>query len=414
MPPESDLSRSSSYWGSIVGQPFVTVSPVGTSSGYPTNNGANYGPDTPGTVSSGLFEALNALQTIGGVIFLLPGTFKIAGTATIPNITHSIVIMGSGMYTSIIQRADTSGNSLMTLVQNASSPLEPAIAFLDVGFDMNNKAGTMINVFVGGSGTSFAPVTFDRFLVIGKGSSSGSFLYVNGGAGYVGGRLLMKDFLIPSMAGGDFADVGQMRDFAIEDGLIYSATSSPLFVLYPGSLNMTARNVRLINTSTSGANALFSVWFSANNQAYGTISLTDCEVIDGSYLLILDSPGSTEFTGCTINRILIRGGSISGLSGGIFRVTNTVPTYSIAIRDVYGYNPQAASGPTSAGTSPYTWPLLPYDANYVLVAQNGQSALSLDGKPIAFTLAAPVFVAAGHTLISTWSGTAPTYDILPI
>ncbi|MGA8303242.1 MAG: hypothetical protein WA691_08435 [Thermoplasmata archaeon] len=58
-------------WITLAGAPYVTVSPTGLSNGLSNlpNNGADFGPDTPGTMTTGLQEALNH----GGTIRLLPG-----------------------------------------------------------------------------------------------------------------------------------------------------------------------------------------------------------------------------------------------------------------------------------------------------------------------------------------------------
>ena len=45
-------------WSTLSGKPYVTVSPVGTAEGYSTNNGADYGPDTSGTASDGVKQAV--------------------------------------------------------------------------------------------------------------------------------------------------------------------------------------------------------------------------------------------------------------------------------------------------------------------------------------------------------------------
>ena len=55
----------------------VTVSPVGLSSGYLPNNGANYGPDTPGTTTNGIQEALNFAASVGGArVFCQAGAYS--------------------------------------------------------------------------------------------------------------------------------------------------------------------------------------------------------------------------------------------------------------------------------------------------------------------------------------------------
>jgi hypothetical protein len=75
----------SGNWASLLGKPFVTVSPTG--GGTPPNNGADYGPDTllnnvgPGkTVTSGIQEAIMALASSGGTVYCLAGSFVISAS----------------------------------------------------------------------------------------------------------------------------------------------------------------------------------------------------------------------------------------------------------------------------------------------------------------------------------------------
>lgn len=50
------------------GAPWVTVSPIGQATGAASfNNGADFGPDTPGTTTSGSQEAINSLTYIAGI-----------------------------------------------------------------------------------------------------------------------------------------------------------------------------------------------------------------------------------------------------------------------------------------------------------------------------------------------------------
>ena len=70
-----------STWKAVQGKPFVTVSPIGFSTAgvAAANNGADYGPDTSGTTTGGLQEAINALSS-GGTIYVLKGTVTISST----------------------------------------------------------------------------------------------------------------------------------------------------------------------------------------------------------------------------------------------------------------------------------------------------------------------------------------------
>ena len=78
--------------------PYVTVSPLGIANGGSTivNNGANYGPDTASTTTSGIQEALNSLLPGGGTVRLLPGTFVVNSPISLA-CDGSVQMIGSGV-----------------------------------------------------------------------------------------------------------------------------------------------------------------------------------------------------------------------------------------------------------------------------------------------------------------------------
>ena len=72
------------------GKPCVTVSPVGAASSgqFAWNNGADFGPDTPGSSTSGIQEALNlASETYGQppTVVLLPGIYNLSTQVSLVN-----------------------------------------------------------------------------------------------------------------------------------------------------------------------------------------------------------------------------------------------------------------------------------------------------------------------------------------
>ena len=70
------------------------VSPIGIAAGASLpNNGADYGPDTAGTTTSGLQEALTALEATGGKIILRQGAFQINSPMTYTS-DYSLTIEG--------------------------------------------------------------------------------------------------------------------------------------------------------------------------------------------------------------------------------------------------------------------------------------------------------------------------------
>ena len=94
-PPATSLSQ-------LAGVPWVTVSPIGSSTSGVTlkNNGANYGPDTPGTTTCGIQEAINSLSVTTGTVILLPGSFAVTSTVQMASF---ITLRGSGDASSVIR-----------------------------------------------------------------------------------------------------------------------------------------------------------------------------------------------------------------------------------------------------------------------------------------------------------------------
>ena len=86
----------------IVGKPWVTVSPVGYNPAagiLEENAGADFGPDTPGTTTSGWAEALASLPVGGGSVFVLPGKYTWSGTLNLPDTTKaSFVALSPAQY----------------------------------------------------------------------------------------------------------------------------------------------------------------------------------------------------------------------------------------------------------------------------------------------------------------------------
>jgi hypothetical protein len=85
-------------WVSISGRPFVTVSPIGTSStpaALITNNGADFGPDTPGTHTNGIQEAIGSIPASGGTLYLQPGSYSLSKSLYNTG-NYQVVILSAG------------------------------------------------------------------------------------------------------------------------------------------------------------------------------------------------------------------------------------------------------------------------------------------------------------------------------
>ena len=97
-------------WSQVLrnGKPYVTVSPVVTSI-----SGADYGPDTPGTTTSGIQEAIYS----GYNVKLLPGVFIVSSTI---NLVPNIEVCGTGLQRIIGGAGDTTPTNPFSQVKNAS------------------------------------------------------------------------------------------------------------------------------------------------------------------------------------------------------------------------------------------------------------------------------------------------------
>jgi hypothetical protein len=137
--------------GVVLGLPVVTVSASGLANGATiTNNGALFGPDTPGTTTSGLQEAINyfaqvtnRLSAFGGEVDLGNGEFLCSSPLWITN--SQIVefkLKGNGPYKSIIRYT---GNQ--------------AVNFITVSSVANSRAGDY------GSGMNSASIYFDGLAI---------------------------------------------------------------------------------------------------------------------------------------------------------------------------------------------------------------------------------------------------------
>ena len=85
-------------WQALNGKPSVTVSPIGLSTSGVTqkNNGADYGPDTLGTTTSGIQEAINSGAT-SIVLLKVKGTQFATSSSILLPADHGINLVSEGM-----------------------------------------------------------------------------------------------------------------------------------------------------------------------------------------------------------------------------------------------------------------------------------------------------------------------------
>ena len=183
----------------INGKPYITVSSKGITNGLSTipNNGADFGPDTVGTTTSGINEAINSLPLAntsapyssgGGKIVLEEGQYNITGTITIPNTNpFNLTLEGAGLTNTVIIYGGTSdvvvtayyntsdGTSTGTLATGSDNTLQLYVR--NIGF-VYNQGGTQAHIFnLGGINTGI----FEYVLLT---TYNGIESTVGGNAGY--------------------------------------------------------------------------------------------------------------------------------------------------------------------------------------------------------------------------------------
>jgi hypothetical protein len=142
-------------WSSLYGNPMVTVSPVGLANGgTSTNDGADYGPDTTGTETAGIQEALNSVSSSGGTVYLLPGTFTLKAQVTSPvswiddpnillNGVSGVAIIGAPGGTVVLTPGNTYNYSDILMLYKCSDIVISGIRFLanSSGLGSTDNAG---------------------------------------------------------------------------------------------------------------------------------------------------------------------------------------------------------------------------------------------------------------------------------
>ena len=118
----------------IIGKPEITVSAKGIANGTSVylNDGADFGPDTPGTTTNGIAEWINANKYNGKISFRPDGDYKITSSLIFPANTSnggSYLISGPG-FNDVIQPFLPASSNFIT-VNTANSP-EGQFAIEDV------------------------------------------------------------------------------------------------------------------------------------------------------------------------------------------------------------------------------------------------------------------------------------------
>jgi hypothetical protein len=440
------------------GIPYVTVSPTGLAAGEAINNGAEFGPDTAGTTTCGIQEALNSLPAVtitdgggntvtgqSGWVQLDRGVFQTTTAITIP--AGQIILSGAGASSYIpdmtiaSSAADIGGTAIVaatytqsavTCPQDAHSQPATVLYLRDMDIRMTSPGSVQ---------SSSAPDVLDL-------------------SGQMGGEVANVNVLEVKAAGGIGTNMYIMADFdpnAAKDDIILRNIRG-----YGGHTGVRINQAHVHATNISGGHTgngidAFACGIQVNQNLECYFANLHCfntkyglsfypygfadqpwgpQVIHGVHFeavthyllnaansvtgtLILDQPvwdQASPVPSTDVAAVLAAGSctpSISAQTGIAVITSNEIDVHGLGA----GRHVTVPAGSWTAGTSPYTFAALPYDAVWVLTTVGGMTALTLDGQALfnaSFAVGNMIYVAAGHSLVATWATTAPVFQVLPV
>jgi hypothetical protein len=184
-------------WAVTAGRPYLTVSPTGITATGISNDGADFGPDTPGTTTYGIQEAINMVSWgAGGTIVLLPNDatngYNLEGNQLIIPPTSGgamsaaiviraaaplqlITFNGAGLYALTASLGTVGGPPAITAFPSGSGP-DQVFLTLD-GLAFNLVANEEEEIPAGGLYLNFIPLV-DSFVSV-SGTVGGEQIGIN-------------------------------------------------------------------------------------------------------------------------------------------------------------------------------------------------------------------------------------------
>ena len=459
------VQASASTWGSIASGIFLVVSTDGIANGGSTvfNGGSDYGPDTAGTATGGIQEALNAI-TSGGVVYIKASTSgkQIApGKVIFQSGNYQTVVFEGGCYIKPVTPYDS------TVPTNSIGPSIIYAGVSSAGVNYHNCSwignGCIIDSANFTSGLSSEPYSIE---IEGSGQS------VNAGAPYM---ILVDNFELINCAE-TAVQYGNMNGSGYQNTITTAAHQIEISRIYAHSWKSTGTGNYSNGITTNGS--AWQVWVhdcTSDMSTYGTTNSNDysnCFVYgnqgNAKYILFercnftgnnksgqtwefqgaANSPTTTVTVGpihcrqCTFASGATAGAPLAGSGGGYIDDTNggsngiinevwfedcdfpfTGLSY-LSATTAYGYirftgtgYPGAISGTLdgrsagqsmaiTVGASPFAYVNSDMSDEFVIVDGGTVSAITLDG--VATGLTGGTFLLQQHHTLSVTYSAAPT------
>jgi hypothetical protein len=431
----------------------LTVSPLGAFNGGSSfNNGADYGPDTPGTTTCGIQEALNSLPGFtfhdGGLnivpskrgsVQLLGGVFKVTSVITIPSgvirlrgAGQSNITPGSGLWPVFDDHGGTAivGTSACTAAGVLRAP-PSAFGYpssgLDVGdFDVRIQSPVALQGTTGPavcSFTGFMTGTISNIQAMeltdtgSFGGKMGCIMDMNAGAGVDSGTVDN----ICCYGGHTGFKCNRAHTFCTN---VLAGFNFPLNNAFnhgfeiQQNTNMWFGNLHAFNTTygiqaysyPGGTFTIHGIHFeSVAHYFLGLYNSGVSTIVFEEPLWEGDCPNPTT----DIAAMLLQGGNTYNYTTKAGFVVMSRDEVDVANQFGGQAHVKVPNASLVAAASPYSFPTRPFDAVYVCTAVGGMNALTLNGVPVSIAAGIPIFVKAQSSLIATWTTTAPTFSVCP-
>ena len=410
-------------WSAILNPPYVTVSPIGLKTPGVTapNNNANFGPDTPGTSTRGLQEAMDSIKTTGGTLGLMPGLFVIDTTLTwdfpiyqsgSQSFLPPLILMGLGgpfqQNTDAVVGNPPSGTTIAPsdsfpsgspLIQIGSSsaspyPIAKGIVFRNVTFSgvASSSAGSITPLSAGVVGWNMESALFDNC----------NFLFTNGDGlhsdGVYGGNNTFLNCTAFGCTGWGFRMLEGNGESVMNGSFAYNCgsggTSTGGFQL---GKNTTAQGCWAQGTNGADFFLYGAVLIGCGDS--GPVPETLCNVATANGV-------ANVVSGCMFKTPTAAGGavfmSLSGgdriaVSGGAYTLDGTLPNFFLNVNGFSGVVLNLTGGVLVAGSYTIT----------TFINHNGSttdkvSVVNLSGyNPQGFAVTTPAFPAAATNVQNT-------------
>ena len=376
--------------GDISGKTGLTLSAKGLSNGQSDkwNDGADYGPDTPGTATNGILEAISEASTGSATyeIFVNEGTYSLSSEISITSM-HNLKLRGAGKGKTIFQLSSSltgtsTGNYFLFGVDN-STYSDCTIGLSDFTFDFNNvstSGSTGTYAFQLSSQAGANPVSLISLHDIEFKNQSYSADGTTGGrcfgsvAGIKKNKFALYNCDFYNLIG-DVIGIDQCQAIDVYGNYVQGIKVNPFFVSEISSYCDIHDNIYYETnngTGTSAGGRFCDVFFTGSNQSASKIRVHHNIVYGYPSRLFSVLDQATGLTGNSVDAVIENNNFSSSQSGSSLYLVNSSATTTLKVRVNNGYNPQgfaittpslpAATGSADAITNTFPFPVRVFQA----------------------------------------------------